>query len=80
MKWEYRKSVKKKKKEGQLVAGRNGKWDQLNQFNSPQFIFVDGEQSIYVSDHFNHRVMKWRKDAKGGIVVADGNGEGNNLN
>ncbi|CAF0722928.1 unnamed protein product [Adineta steineri] len=28
----------------------------------------------------NHRVMKWRKDAKEGTVVAGGNGKGKNLN
>ena len=27
----------------------------------------------------NHRVMKWLKDAKEGIIVAGGNGEGNSL-
>ncbi|CAF1559353.1 unnamed protein product [Adineta ricciae] len=68
------------KGEGTLVAGGNGRGDQLNQFNVPTFVFVDDEQSIYVSDRENHRVMKWRKDAQEGIVVAGGNGRGENLN
>ncbi|CAF1338401.1 unnamed protein product [Adineta ricciae] len=68
------------KGEGTLVAGGNGEGDQLNQFNVPTFLFVDDEQSIYVSDRENHRVMKWRKDAQEGIVVAGGNGRGENLN
>ncbi|CAF1138590.1 unnamed protein product [Adineta ricciae] len=68
------------KGEGKLVAGGHGKGSQLDQFNLPQFIFVDDEQSVYVSDAWNHRVMKWRKDAREGIVVAGGNGCGNNLN
>jgi hypothetical protein len=34
---------------------------------------------LYVSDRDNHRVMKWIKDAKEGIVVAGGNGQGNSL-
>ncbi|CAF4160673.1 unnamed protein product [Adineta steineri] len=63
--------------EGIVVAGGNGRGDQLNY---PGFIFVDEEQSVYVSDSFNHRVMKWRKDAKEGTVVAGGNGKGKNLN
>ncbi|CAF4344992.1 unnamed protein product, partial [Adineta steineri] len=65
---------------GTVVAGGNGRGNQLNQFNSPAFIFVDEDQSIYVSDQHNHRVMKWRKDAKEGRIVAGGNGQGGNLN
>ena len=56
------------------------KENQLNQLNSPTFIFVDEDQSVYVSDRDNHRVMKWRKDAKEGRIVAGGNGNGGNLN
>ncbi|CAF0945153.1 unnamed protein product [Adineta steineri] len=66
--------------EGIVVAGGNGQGNQLNQLNIPTFIFVDEDQSIYVSDRDNHRVMKWRKDAKEGTIVAGGNGEGENLN
>ncbi|CAF1425838.1 unnamed protein product [Adineta steineri] len=66
--------------EGIIVAGGNGKGDQLNQFNYPSFIFVDEDQSVYVTDRDNSRVMKWRKDANEGTIVAGGNGEGGNLN
>ncbi|CAF1274257.1 unnamed protein product [Adineta steineri] len=65
--------------EGIVVAGGNRKGDQLNQFNSPTFISVDEDQSVYVSDENNLRVMKWRKDAREGTVVAGGNGYGRNL-
>ncbi|CAF0815057.1 unnamed protein product [Adineta steineri] len=61
-------------------AGGNGKGDQLNQFSSSTSIFVDEDQSVYVSDSDNNRVVKWRKDAKEGTVVAGGNGYGENLN
>ncbi|CAF4007438.1 unnamed protein product, partial [Adineta steineri] len=66
--------------EGIVVAGGNGRGNQLNQLSWPTFIFVDEDQSIYVSDQSNDRVMKWRKDAKEGTVVAGGNGRGRNLN
>ncbi|CAF0912240.1 unnamed protein product [Adineta steineri] len=66
--------------EGIVVAGGNGKGKKLNQLNYPTFIFVDEDQSVYVSDRDNDRVMKWKKDAKEGIVVAGGNGQGENLN
>ncbi|CAF3722898.1 unnamed protein product [Adineta steineri] len=66
--------------EGIVVAGGNGKGNKLNQLNFPNFIFVDEDQSVYVSDNGNHRVMKWRKDAKEGSIVAGGNGRGKDLN
>ncbi|CAF1249539.1 unnamed protein product [Adineta steineri] len=59
--------------EGIVVAGGNGEGNELNQLNSPGFISVDENQSIYISDRDNNRVMKWRKGAKEGIVVAGGN-------
>ncbi|CAF1361440.1 unnamed protein product [Adineta steineri] len=55
------------------VAGGNGKGNKLNELNALSFIFVDDDQSVYVSDQENHRVMKWRKDAKEGTIVAGGN-------
>ncbi|CAF4004796.1 unnamed protein product [Adineta steineri] len=67
-------------KEGIVVAGGNGKGTQLNQLNYPGFVFVDEEQSVYVLDFHNNRVMKWRKGAKAGRIVAGGNGQGGNLN
>ncbi|CAF1542959.1 unnamed protein product, partial [Adineta steineri] len=66
--------------EGVVVAGGNGKGDQLNQFSYATFLFVDEGQTIYVSDWDNHRVMKWRKGAKEGRIVAGGNGKGENFN
>ncbi|CAF1417026.1 unnamed protein product [Adineta steineri] len=66
--------------EGVIVAGGNDKGNQLNQLNKPSFIFVDEDQSVYVSDTNNHRVMKWRIGAEEGRIVAGGNGDGRNLN
>ncbi|CAF0863558.1 unnamed protein product [Adineta steineri] len=66
--------------EGIVVAGGNGKGDQLNQLHWPTSILVDEDQSVYVSDSRNNRVIKWRKDAKEGTIVTGGNGEGENLN
>ncbi|CAF4051171.1 unnamed protein product [Adineta steineri] len=66
--------------EGIIVAGGIGQGNRLNQLNWPTFIFVDEEQSVYVSDRNNYRVMKWRKDANQGRIVAGGKGQGANLN
>ncbi len=76
---EVRRWKRGEKGKGTIVAGGNGKGDQLNQLNWPTFIFVDDDYSLYVSDYENHRVMKWVKDSKEGIVVAGGNAEGNSL-
>ncbi|CAF4051054.1 unnamed protein product, partial [Adineta steineri] len=65
--------------EGIVVAGGNGEGNKLNQLSCPMFIFVDEDQSAYVSDKDNHRVMRWRKDAEEGTIVAGGNGQGRNL-
>ena len=65
---------------GTIVAGGNGKGNKLNQLNNPTHFFIDREETLYVSDYYNHRVMKWLKGASEGIVVAGGQGHGNNLN
>ncbi|CAF1491647.1 unnamed protein product [Adineta steineri] len=83
---DYKKNVVRRWKmgeydnEGNVVAGGNGIGNQLNQLNCPGFIFIDEDQSVYVSDQNNHRVMKWRKDSEEGTVVAGGNMKGGNLN
>ncbi|CAF3405565.1 unnamed protein product [Rotaria socialis] len=61
---------------GDLVAGGHGKGSGLSQLNAPLFIFVDQQHAVYVSDHLNHRVMKWNKNATAGIVAAGGQGKG----
>ena len=70
---------KKGETHGTVVAGGNGKGNQLNQLNNPLYLFVDNDHTLYISDCYNHRVMKWMKDAKEGIVVAGGNGRGDLL-
>jgi sugar lactone lactonase YvrE len=77
---EVRRWKRGEKGEGKIIAGGNGEGEHSNQLNHPTFIFVDEDDSLYVSDTNNHRVMKWVKHAKKGIIVAGGNGQGNNLN
>ena len=54
-----------------IVAGGNGEGNGPEQINIAGSIFVDNAHSIYVSDIVNQRVMKWRKDAKFGSIVAE---------
>ena len=66
-------------KNGIVVAGGNGRGNQLNQLNCPTYLLVDEEQAVYVSDRENRRAMKWNKGSKEGIVVAGGEGHGSAL-
>ena len=60
-----------------IVAGGNGKGSNLNQLNDPYYVFVDRNNSIYISDNKNHRIVKWDANAKQGVIVAGGQGQGN---
>ncbi len=40
-------------------------------------MYIDNDQTIYVADSDNHRIMEWKSDAKTGAIVAGGNGNGN---
>jgi sugar lactone lactonase YvrE len=59
------------------IAGGNGTGSQLNQLYSPKGIYVDDDQTIYIADTGNHRIMEWKRNAKNGQVVAGGNRQGN---
>ncbi len=43
-------------------------------------MYVDDDQTIYVADTWNHRIMKWKSGEINGEVVAGGNGKGNQTN
>ncbi|CAF0800202.1 unnamed protein product [Rotaria sp. Silwood1] len=62
---------------GITVAGGNGKGSETNQLNGPYGLYVDDDQTIYVADCQNHRIMEWKSGATNGKVAAGGNGEGN---
>jgi sugar lactone lactonase YvrE len=64
---------------GTIVAGGNKQGKLNNQLNTPLYVFVDSEHTIYVSDHDNHRVMKWAEGATEGILVAGGQSNGQDL-
>ncbi len=56
-----------------LIVGGNRKVNDSDQLNSPYHIFIDKDHSVYVSDCYNHRLMKWIKNAKEGILIVGGN-------
>jgi len=68
------------KQQATTIAGGNGQGNQLNQFHIPFGIDVDDQQqTIYVADHENHRIIKWKFGERNGQVVAGGNGRGNRI-
>ncbi|CAF2793861.1 unnamed protein product [Rotaria sp. Silwood2] len=65
---------------GVTVAGGNGKGGELNQLSSPFGIYVDDDQTVYIAESGNDRVVEWKSGAKSGQVAAGGNGKGNRAN
>jgi len=57
---------------GETVAGGNGAGSRLNQLSSPESVWVDKQNTVFVSDYANHRVVKWLQNAKEGILVVGG--------
>ncbi|CAF4174290.1 unnamed protein product, partial [Rotaria sordida] len=62
---------------GLTVAGGNGQGSGINQLYSPCGLYVADDQTIYVADRDNHRIVEWKSGATTGQVVAGGNGQGN---
>ena len=62
------------------IAGGNEQGNRLDQFSRPLGIYVDEyNQTLYITDVDNHRVMEWNSNATHGRIVAGGNGQGNRL-
>ena len=60
--------------EGIVVAGGNGFGFAANQLAAPEltgFIFVDDEDSIYITEYSGDRVSKWESGAAEGTLMAD---------
>ncbi|CAF3138162.1 unnamed protein product [Rotaria sp. Silwood2] len=61
---------------GLTVAGGNGLGNGSNQLNNPYGFYVDDDQTIYVADRYNNRIVEWKYGATSGQVIAGGNGDG----
>ncbi|CAF3327594.1 unnamed protein product [Rotaria socialis] len=63
---------------GFTVAGGNEPGTQLNRLFWPHVIYVDNDddQTIYIADYGNNRVVKWTSNANSGQIVAGKNGYG----
>jgi sugar lactone lactonase YvrE len=65
---------------GTTVAGGNGRGTGIYRLHFPFGLYVDDEQTVYVADQFNHRIMEWKRSAMIGRAVAGGNGQGSGTN
>ncbi|CAF4663917.1 unnamed protein product, partial [Rotaria sp. Silwood2] len=61
---------------GITVAGGNREGNEINQLSNPYGLYVDDDQTVYVADTRNHRIVEWKWGATSGQVVAGGNGQG----
>jgi sugar lactone lactonase YvrE len=61
---------------GTTVAGVNGRGKGINELYNPWGLYVDDDQTVYVADTSNHRIVEWKWGATSGQVVAGGNGQG----
>ena len=48
------------------MAGGNGSGSGINQLFNPRGLFVDDDQTIYIADRSNHRIVEWKSDATSG--------------
>jgi sugar lactone lactonase YvrE len=65
------------KTDGTTIVGGHGQGNGLNQLFGPNGMFIDDDQTIYVADTYNQRILQWKKNEINGRIVAGGNGQGN---
>jgi sugar lactone lactonase YvrE len=56
------------------VAGGNGQGNRINQLSAPYGLYVNDDQTVYVADQYNRRIVEWKSGATSGQVVTGGNG------
>jgi sugar lactone lactonase YvrE len=60
--------------EGVQVAGGKRWGNDPNHLNFPSGIYVDDDETVYIADYSNDRIVEWKSGSKTGTVVA-GQGE-----
>ncbi|CAF3501321.1 unnamed protein product [Rotaria sp. Silwood1] len=62
---------------GVTVAGDNRQGNATNQLNRPFGFFVDDDQTAFIADFENHRIIKWKIGDTNGTVILGGLDRGN---
>ncbi|CAF0715462.1 unnamed protein product [Adineta steineri] len=65
---------------GITVAGLGGQGSRNNQLYSPYSVYIDEDETMYIADYNNNRIVAWKRGASNGEIVAGGNGPGNQDN
>ncbi|CAF4096689.1 unnamed protein product, partial [Rotaria magnacalcarata] len=63
------------KKNGITVAGGNGPGNGMNQLNIPHGLFVGNDQTLYIADALNNRIVERKIGERSSEIIADGNGQ-----
>lgn len=62
------------------VAGGNNRGERLDQLDQPYSAFLDDQnQTIYIADYNNHRIVEWTLNGSEGHVMAGGKGQGDGI-
>jgi hypothetical protein len=61
----------------ETVVRGNGSGSAFNQFGLLRSFYVDDDQTVFITDCHNNRIVEWKPDTTSGQVVAGGNGPGN---
>lgn len=61
---------------GRTVAVGHGQSDAPNQLRSPFGLDIGDDGSLFIADAGNHRIVRWKPNARQGQVVAGGKGFG----
>jgi len=61
------------KRNALTVAGGNGYGNGIDQLSLPVGLYVDDDQTIYVADRSNHRIVEWQRGAPSGQVFTGEN-------
>src|SRR6202000_1580903 len=66
---------------GVTVAGGNGRGDAANQLAITINLWVDGQDTVYISGYSNDfstfKLVKWAPGATSGVTIMSGSGNGN---
>jgi hypothetical protein len=65
---------------GITIAGGRGTGENLNQLSQPEDLTVDDDDTVFIVDCDNHRIVAWKHgDTMEGRLVAGGNGMANRM-
>ena len=57
-----------------MAGGRGTRKCSFTIVSCPDSVIVDQLGSVYIADRYNHRIVRWKKGATAGEVLAGGNG------